>query len=66
MGCDEVCLCSLPADVSIVFVDTMESLEQATLEMLNEPVLGWDSEYSHGNNVFCTTSLIQIAGRTKM
>ena len=49
-----------------MFVDSMESLEEATLEMLKEPVLGWDSEYSHGNNVFCTTSLIQIAGRTKM
>ena len=49
-----------------MFVDTMEGLEEATLAMLKEPVLVWDSEYSHGNNVFCTTSLIQIAGRTKM
>ena len=49
-----------------MFVDTMEGLEEATFAMLKEPVLGWDSEYSHGNNVFCTTSLIQIAGRTNM
>lgn len=55
-----------PREFQSCFVDTMEGLEEATLAMLKEPVLGWDSEYSHGNNVFCTTSLIQIAGRTKM
>lgn len=58
--------CSLPTDVSIHFIDSVPKLEVAVTEMLKEAVLGWDSEYSHGNSVFCTASLIQVAGQKTM
>ena len=57
---------SLPDDVTIQFIDSVPKLYSAVIEMQQEAVLGWDFEFSHGNNVFCTVSLIQVAGQKKM
>ena len=57
---------SLPEDISIIFVNTMELLESSIEMMKKEAVLGWDSEFSHGNNIFSSVSLIQIAGEKTM
>ena len=56
----------LPEDTSIVFVNSMDVLESSIQQMQKEAVLGWDSEFSHGNNIFSTVSLIQIAGEKTM
>ena len=56
----------LPDDVTIQFIDSVPKLYSAVIEMQQEAVLGWDFEFSHGNNVFCTVSLIQVAGQKKM
>ena len=56
----------LPEGTSIVFVNSMDVLESSIQQMQTEAVLGWDSEFSHGNNIFSTVSLIQIAGEKTM
>ena len=56
----------LPADVRVVWLDTIEGLRGAVQEMRRETVLGWDCEWFMLRKSDCVAHVIQIGGEAKV